>query len=221
MPLPLQIFIGLEIAAVIVAAFLYVPPARGFADKESARIIIFHVPCAMIATLAYAISTIYAIAYLIRGNTASDMKSAASASLGFLFTALATVTGMIFAKMEWGMAWNWDPREVSILMLMIVYAAYFALRGSILNSAARAKISSVYNIMAGLLMPFFIFVLPRLVPGLHPSNTLTSRSGLSPEYRIALGGAMLGYMMLYIWILRLSVRISEHAMLRRRKSIER
>jgi len=214
----LQAFVGLEMTAVILAAFLYLPPAKGFEVPGCARIIVFHVPCAMVAVLAYLVSTIYAIAYLVQRNVANDIKSAASASLGFLFTVLATVTGMIFARIEWGTAWNWDPRETSILMLLIVYAAYFALRSALPNGAGRAKISAAYNILACLVMPFFVFVLPRIAPGgLHPSTTLTSSGSLSTEYHIVLRGAMLGYVVLYLWMFRLVVRIGELQLARRRK----
>lgn len=209
----LQAFVGLELAAVILAAFLYLPPAANFASPEAARIIVFHVPCAMIATVAFVISTAYAIAYLVRGNAASDIKSAASASLGFLFTVLATVTGMVFAKIEWGTAWNWDPRETSILMLLIVYAAYFALRSALPNGTSRARISAVYNILACVVMPFFVFVMPRIGPAsLHPN-----RAALSAEYREVMGAAMLGYLLLYVWIFRLAVRVRELQSARRRK----
>lgn len=217
LPVALQAFLAVEMSAVITAVFLYVPPAKGFASPGCARMMIFHVPCAMIAVVAYVVSTVYAIAGLVHRDLVCDVKSAASASLGFLFTMLATVTGMIFARIEWGTAWNWDPRETSILMLMIVYCAYFALRGAIPNAMNRARISAVYNIMACLVMPFLVFVLPRISAGLHPTTTLTSRSSLSPEYHIVLGGAVLGFLLLYVWMLRLSVRAGEVMLARRRK----
>ena len=217
MPLPLQIGLGIWMAGIIAAAFLYVPPAEGFAAPDAARIVIFHVPCAMLAVLAYIVSTVYAIAYLARGHADLGAKSAISASLGFLFTVLATATGMIFAKVQWGAAWNWDPRETSILMLMIVYCAYFALRGAIPNLIARERISAVYNILACLVMPYLVFILPRIMGGLHPTTTLTSRSGLSPEYRVVMGCAMLGYLLLYVWIFRIQTRIYECQVARRRR----
>lgn len=209
MPVWLQVGLGVWMAGVVVASLLYLPPARGFAAPDAARIIVLHVPCAMTAVIAYIVSMVYAIAYLARRKVASDAKSAVSAGLGFLFTVLATVTGMVFAYTQWGAAWNWDPRETSILMLMIVYAAYFALRGAIPGSAARARVSAAYNILAGLVMPYLVFVLPRLMGGLHPSNTLTQRGSLSVEYRIVLACAAVGFVWLYIWIFRIRIRVSE------------
>lgn len=200
-PLWLMVFAALEIAAVAVLTVLWVPPAAGgFASPEWARLIVFHVPCAMIAVLAYVVSTIYAVIYLSRRDIAADVRSAASAALGFAFTALATATGMVFAAIEWGTAWNWDPRETSILMLMIVYLAYFALRAAIPGEASRARISAAYNVLACLIMPFLVFVLPRISPGLHPQ-----RVSLSWEYGVALGGAMLGYLLVYVGLFRVVV----------------
>ena len=200
MPLPLRVLLGVWMAGVAAATVLWVPPAKGFRDPEAARLIIFHVPCAMIAVVAYVISMIYAILHLSRGAPDTDAKSAASAGLGFVFTVLATVTGMVFAQVEWGRAWNWDPRETSILMLMLVYAAYFALRGAIPSRAARGRISAAYNILAGLVMPFFVFVMPRVTFSLHPTGTQ-----LSVEYRVVLGCAMVGFLGLYVWLFRTRV----------------
>lgn len=216
MPTPLKWGLGIWMTGVIAGALFYVPPAAGFADPEAARIVLFHVPCAMIAVVAYLVSTIYAIGYLRGGRDITDAKSAISAGLGFTFTALATVTGMIFAKTQWGAAWNWDPRETTILMLLIVYAAYFALRSAIPGSKARGRVSAVYSILACLLMPFLVFVMPRMMGGLHPTNTLSSSSGLSPEYRIVLSGAMLGFVWIYIWIFRTRVSVAEHGLAARR-----
>jgi heme exporter protein C len=112
---------------------------------------------------------------------------------------------MIFARLEWGSAWNWDPRETTILMLLIVYAAYFVLRSAIPAKTARARTGAVYNILACAVMPYFVFVLPRILGGLHPAGTLTSSGGLSPEYRIVMAAAAMGFALLYIWVFRARV----------------
>ncbi len=54
------------------------------------------------------------------------MAASVSAELGFLFCIIATVSGSIFAKATWGGSyWNWDPRETSIFVLLLIYGAYF------------------------------------------------------------------------------------------------
>ena len=51
--------------------------------------------------------------------------------LGFVASILATVTGSIFAHVEWNSYWNWDPREVSIVGLLLIYASYLVFRGAL------------------------------------------------------------------------------------------
>jgi heme exporter protein C len=194
---------------VIVAAFLWLPPAEKFAVPEAARIIVFHVPNAMVAVVAFLLSTIYAIRYLKGRDLMDDAKSASSAQLGFLFTLLATVTGAVFAQIQWRTAWNWDPRESSILILLLIYAAYLALRSATDGAERRASLSAAYSIIAFATVPFLVFVLPRVMFSLHPPDTLTSRGGLDTTYRIVLMASMIGFMGIYVWMFRLSVALAE------------
>jgi len=211
----MRIVLGLWMAAVIVGAFLYAPAAKGFQQPDAARIIFFHVPNAVVAVIAFIVSVVYAIKFLMARDLRDDAKSSISAGLGFLFTALATATGSLFAYMQWGMAWNWDPRETSIFILLLIYAAYFALRSATEGDERRAKLSAVYNIMAFITMPFLVFVMPRIMESLHPSETLTSREGLGPQYRVVLYAAMLGFLGIYIWIFRVQTAIVELSFKRR------
>jgi heme exporter protein C len=188
-------------AAVAAMALAWAPPAKGFADPGSARLVIVHVPFAIMAVVAYVVSTVYAISYLSKRQPSADVKSSVSAGLGFWLTVLATVSGMVFAKLQWGSAWNWDPRETSIMMLLIVYAGYFALRGAIADRGARGRIGAVYNIMACVVMPYLVFVLPRITGGLHPT-----RAHLSMEYRAAMLVCAAGLVWIYVWLFRLRVR---------------
>jgi heme exporter protein C len=87
-----------------------------------------------------------------------------------LYCIFATVTGSIFAEVVWGTFWNWDPRETSILVLLLIYAAYFALRSSVDDSERRRRLAAVYNIFAAVTMPFLLFVAPRVADStLHPN----------------------------------------------------
>jgi len=206
MPLPLQIALGVWLAAVSCCHVLLSTARGGICQPRRGED--NSIPRSLCSSCGGGVSGVDCVCQSgiwRRGNVRSDAKSASSAELGFLFTVLATASGMVFARIQWGSAWNWDPRETSILMLMIVYAAYFALRSAIPDSAARGRISAAYNILACLVMPFLVFVLPMVMGSLHPSGTLTSRGGLSPEYRIVLAAAMLGFVWLYVWLLRMRI----------------
>ncbi len=84
--------------------------------EEKARNIFFHVPTAWTTTLAFLVSLFYGVRYLRTKNIDYDLKSVTSAGLGLLFCILATVTGAVWAKFNWGSFWNWDPRQTSIFI---------------------------------------------------------------------------------------------------------
>ena len=182
------------------------PLVPGLEDK--ARIIFFHVPMAWVTTLAFITSLFYGIKFLAKKNMDDDLKSAASAGLGLMFCILATVTGSLWAKFNWGSFWNWDPRETSIFVLLLIYGAYFALRSAVEGEEKRATLSAVYAIIAGITAPFFIFVMPRVIEGLHPNEAIVSRGKLSmnPTMLIIFLSSLAGFTALYFWMLNLKVR---------------
>ena len=163
-----KLLLGVWLAGVVVAMFLYVPQYAGLG--KDGRIIIMHVPTAWVTSVAFAVSAVYSILYLRRRRTADDAFAVAAAEVGFLFCILATVTGAIFAQLVWGVFWNWDPRETSILVLLLIYAAYFALRSAIDEPERQRRLAAVYNLFAAVTMPFLLFVAPRVAESsLHPN----------------------------------------------------
>ncbi|MFN5059256.1 MAG: cytochrome c biogenesis protein [Chloroflexota bacterium] len=163
-----KIAIGLWMAGVIYAMFLVIPQYVGLG--EAGRIIIVHVPTAWVTTAAYGLSAWFSVLYLWRRDPKADASAVAAAEVGTLFCVFATVTGSIFAEVVWGTFWNWDPRETSILVLLLIYAAYFALRSSIDDLERRRRLAAVYNLFAAVTMPFLLFVAPRVADStLHPN----------------------------------------------------
>jgi heme exporter protein C len=138
---------------------------------ELGRNMLFHVPMAMVAFIAFLFGTIYSIQYLRKKDFDYDRRARAASAAGFVFTILATVTGSIWARFSWGTFWNWDPRETSIFILLLIYAAYFLLR-SLLEEGEdkKARIAAVYNIIAFISVPFLMFVVPRITQSLHPGG---------------------------------------------------
>ena len=163
-----KILLGIWMAGVVISMFLVIPQYAGLGD--AGRIIIMHVPTAWVTSLAFAVSALYSALYLWRRDAGHDAAAVAAAEVGFVFCILATVTGAIFAQFVWGVFWNWDPRETSILVLLLIYAAYFALRSAIDDTDRRRRLSAVYNLFAAVTMPFLLFVAPRVAEStLHPN----------------------------------------------------
>ncbi len=187
---------------------------------ENAKIIFFHVPTAWLASLAFLMSTIYSIKYLRKKNLDDDAKAYSANQLGIIFCILATVTGAVWARFAWGSFWSWDPRQTSIFALLLIYGAWFALRSSIESEEKRASLSAVYSIIAFLTVPFFIFIMPRIMLGLHPGSleldpkTDKIVQGTSPVIDFKMNGNMLlvfflsliGFTILYFWMWRLGYK---------------
>jgi heme exporter protein C len=206
------------LAGVIVAAFFYVRPAEGFIG-ESSRIVFFHVPMAWIAVLAFLISCIASVMYLIRRDPRDDIRAAVSAGLGLLFAVLATTTGAVFARIMWNAYWNWDPRQTSITILLLIYAAYLALRGAIDDPERRASLSAVYAILAFVTVPFLVFVVPRIYWSLHPDTIINTRGNeFDSRYTQVLMASLIGFTGLYVWLYTIGCRI-EAIRQRRRQEV--
>ena len=178
--------------------FGYLQPAIDFQDPSAARIVALHVPMAWLATVFFIISAVYAVRYLASRELLEDESAAAAAEIGLLFCVLATVTGSVFAHTQWHSWWNWDPRETSIFFLFLIYAAYFALRGSVDDPGRRALFSSVYDILACITMPFLIFVVPRMMDSLHPKHPT-----LEGSYWLVLLSTFFGFGALFVWLFRI------------------
>jgi ABC-type transport system involved in cytochrome c biogenesis permease subunit len=48
----------------------------------------------------------------------------------------------------WNSYWNWDPRQTSIVLLLLVYGAYTGLRAAIEDPERRATLSAAYALIA-------------------------------------------------------------------------
>jgi heme exporter protein C len=195
--------------------FFEFPIIPGLEDK--ARNLFFHVPVAWTAVLAFLVSTYFGFRYLRTKELEYDFKSVSSAGLGLLFCVLATVTGALWARFNWGSFWNWDPRQTSIFILLLIYGAYFALRSAIESEEKRASLSAVYAIISGLTAPFFIFVMPRMMPGLHPGSKgdpsgkgpLFESNMIAPNMRVIFYISLAGFTLLFIWLLQMKIKTAK------------
>lgn len=197
-------------AVVFCFALLYpIPNIPALGDR--ARVLYFHVPMAWVTFVAFMTSMVYGIQYIRKKDISYDYKAASAAGIGLMFCILATVTGSIWAKFNWGSFWNWDPRETSIFLLLLIYGAYFALRSATESEETRAKLSSVYAVLAGITVPFFIFVLPRIVESLHPDPIVNTQGKLKMDTSMFLIflSSLAGFTSLFFWILNIRIRLAK------------
>jgi len=180
--------------------------------EQNAKIIFFHVPTAWLTVIAFLMSTVFCIQYLRKKNLDDDAKSYAAAQLGIIFCILATVTGSVWSKFAWGSFWSWDPRQTSIFALLLIYGAWFALRSAIESEDKRATLSAVYSIIAFLTVPFFIFIMPRIMTGLHPGSADDTNAGPIVDFKMNFSMqlifflSMIGFTILYFWMWNLGYK---------------
>ncbi|MCS7223222.1 MAG: cytochrome c biogenesis protein [Armatimonadetes bacterium] len=198
-----------------VLAFFWVPPAEEFAQRygngEIAKIVFVHVPLAIVSFFGFVLAGILGGVYLMKRDPRYDDWSLALCESGFLFALLATLTGAYFSKLAWGAWWHFDPRQTTMLMVLITYAAYLIVRQSVEDPERQAVIGSAYAILGAIACVALYFVIPYLpavqTESLHPSGII-ARGGLDWHYRVVLLLCLLGAALVYAWISSLKARLS-------------
>ena len=197
------------------AGFLVTVPHLGNLH-ESIRNFFFHVPMWFGQIVLLSLSLGYSIAYLRTQNIKHDIYACEFAKTGIVYGILGLVTGAIWATYTWGEPWSNDPKQIAAAVAVLIYLAYLVLRGSMNDIDKRAGVSAVYNIFAYFIYIPLIMILPRLVQSLHPGGMEGAKGGGNP----ALGGdsldttmrmifwpAVLGWVLLGIWISSLNIRL--------------
>ena len=195
--------------AVVAAAFLWPEPAKGFLG-ESSRIVFFHVPCAWTAALAFIVAAAYSVAWLLKREARFDDVAETAVRLGLLFAVLTLLSGSLFAKIMWGSYWNWDPRESSYLLLVFLYSAYLFLRAAVSDPEKRARIGSAYAVFAAVLMPFLVFVAPRVTASLHPQTVINPQGKILMDTptKTVFFAALAAFTGLFFWMLEIESRLA-------------
>jgi heme exporter protein C len=178
--------------------------------NETIRALYFHVPLWFGMILLFGFSIYHAIAYLRKNDPLSDVKSSQYAHVGLIFGLLGTLTGMIWANYTWGSPWHGDPKQNGAAIALLVYLAYFVLRGSLDDNEQRSRLSAVYNIFAFAAMIPLIFIIPRMQDSLHPGsggNPGFNAYDLDNRMRTIFYPAVVGWFLIGLWIASIRIRI--------------
>ena len=123
--------------------------------------------------------------------------------------------------MQWGVYWNWDPKQSAILLLLLIYLAYFALRAAVPDEGKQALAAAGYTLFAALTTPFLTFVLPNSTPSLHPKGVIFSSDGMDATYHLVFWASTLGFLGLSYWMFRVQTALEELQARHRRTVIRR
>jgi heme exporter protein C len=193
----------------IIGGLLFDVPRLNIVN-ETIRGLYFHVPMWFGMVVLFLASMIYAIRYLRNPNFRDDAYSVEFANVGLVFGILGSITGMIWANYTWGSPWHGDPKQNGAAIALLVYLAYFILRGSVASEEQRARLSAVYNIFAFVAMIPLIFIIPRMTSSMHPGNGGNpgfNMYDLDSKMRMVFYPAVTGWILLGVWISSIRIRM--------------
>jgi heme exporter protein C len=201
--------IGLVIYSIIAGFTFQVPRLQIL--HETIRNLYFHVTMWFAMIILLTISIVNSILYLKNQHIKNDIIAHEAAKVAIMFGVAGCITGSIWARFTWGAWWTNDAKLNGAAISMLFYFAYQILRGSINDSANRARIAAVYNIFAYVMFMVFIMIMPRLVDSLHPGNGGNPGFGkydLDSNMRMVFYPAIIGWSLMGVWMMQLGIRLN-------------
>ena len=204
--------------AVVGGLLLPVPAIRQL--QETIRNLYFHVCMWFGMMILFTVSVVHSIRFLRNPALRHDIAAKEYAGVGLVFGLLGYGTGAIWAAYTWADPNNpayasfgsivREPKLIGAAMAILAYLAYFVLRDSMPDIDRRARVSAVYNVFAYALLFPSIWIVPRLLPSLHPGqegNPALNYNDIDARMRLVFYPAVLGWTLLGVWIATLRIRL--------------
>lgn len=189
--------------------------------NETIRNLYFHVCMWFAMMILFIVSFVYSIKYLNKGNIRHDIYANNFAITGTVMGVLGYTTGAIWANYTWVTDQSQslgsilkEPKLIGAAIAVLIYCAYFVLRGSFTDLDKKARVSAVYNIFAFAMLFPSIWIIPRMVGSLHPGapgsesgNPALNFNDIDSRLRMVFYPAVIGWTLLAVWITTLRIRI--------------
>jgi heme exporter protein C len=191
--------------------FFYAPEERVMGEVQ--RIFYFHVPSAMMSFLAFFVTLVAGVVYLINRQSRWDEVAVASVEVGLVFTVSAMVSGSIWARPIWNTWWTWDPRLTTYTIMALIYIAYLMLRQGLEDPDRRARFAAIYGIVGFISVPI-TFMSIRWWRTIHPVVIGTGSSAaqggfdMTPRMTTTLIFSFVAFTVLYFALLFNRLRLS-------------
>lgn len=188
--------------------------------EETIRNLYFHVCMWFAMMILLTVSVVNSIRYLNTFNLKYDIYARQYATTGIVLGLLGYATGAIWMSYTWADPNNpafdsfgalaREPKLIGTAIALLIYFAYLVLRDSIQDMDKKARISAVYNIFAYAMLFPSIWIIPRILPSLHPGqdgNPAMDVKDVSPGMRMVFYPAVIGWTLLGVWITTLKIRL--------------
>ena len=190
--------------------------------QETIRNLYFHVCMWFGMMILFTVSVVNAVKYLRTNSLQYDIISRQYAAVGIVFGLLGYATGAIWMSYTWAdpndpatASFSQIAREPKLIgagIALLIYFAYMVLRDSIQDIDKKARIGAVYNIFAFAFLFPSIWIIPRLLPSLHPGGEGSGNPALNFKdsttlMKVVFYPAIIGWTLLGVWIVTLKVRL--------------
>ena len=169
-----------------------------------AKIFYIHVPAWFAMFLAIFICGIASGIYLFRERKSADRLAVSAAELAVLFGAMGLITGPLWARVSWGVWWEWDVRLTLALILEMIFIAYLLLRtyggpGSE-KLAAGLALFGVFNVP-------FVYISVNVWRTIHPETSVVPT--LNPSMGLPFWWCVVAYLVLFTAMLTTRRRLED------------
>lgn len=197
-----RVLFGLAALSVAIGLWFAMTAPPDVLQGVYSRLINIHVPSLWLAFLAFAVTAVGSIMWLVSKKTRWDRLAASSVEVGVVFTAIGLLTGMVWGKAVWGIAWDWgDPRLATTAMMFFVYIGYLALRSAVDDPTTRARRSAILGAVAVIQVPLVYFSV-NLFRTLHQTQSIRPDGSTMPdEMLIAMLINVAAFTILYVALL--------------------
>ena len=152
----------LVLSTLLIALWVPTDRAEGFRQ----RIFYLHVPIALTSYVFLLLGGV-----LRRALPAAPRSDRRPALVrrdppGVIFGTLVLISGPIWAKVSWGVWWDWSDKQLNtFLLVFLFYCAYFMLRYSVDEGARRERFSAIYALLG-------IGMVPLSLAAVHLAGTI-------------------------------------------------
>lgn len=197
---------GLTSLAALAVALAVAPPDA--LQGQAQRLMYVHVPAAWLAYACFAVVLVSSVAYLLGRDLRWDRRAQAAGELGVGMTALAIVLGSLWGRPVWGTWWVWDPRLVTTVVLLLVYAGYLSVRGLGDDREAGARRAAAVGILGFVNVPVVHFSVVWWRTLHQPASVLSpDPAPMDARMALALGLAVVAFSLGGWLVVRRRVRV--------------
>ena len=181
---------------------------------EHVRMLYIHPPIAWVMYLAFGITALASLLYLVPATRSRlwDLLAGAAGEIGVVFGLLTLATGSIWGRPTWGVWWTWDARLTSTALLVALFAGYLALRRVPADVEVRSRRSAVAALIAIVDLPIVHFSV-LWWRTLHQAPTVL-RPDLKPQVHGSMAWTMLlGFVSMtlaFAWLLIHRCRLEQY-----------